>query len=74
MAQPIPYQFRDFYAYDKDAVSGTAPTSVGVNVRGIQWNTFIADGTIGSDGGALGGVTARGVVYSSSNVTPTIGG
>tara|TARA_B100001113_G_scaffold350802_1_gene348647 strand:+ start:2202 stop:2837 length:636 start_codon:yes stop_codon:yes gene_type:complete len=69
-----PYKFSDFYGYDQDCTSATAPTSVGVNVRGIEWNGFIADGTIGGDGGALGGVTAKGVVYSSSNTSPTIGG
>jgi len=69
---PIPYQFRDFYGYDQDTVSATAPTGVNINVRGIQWNTFITDGTISSNGGAS--VTARGVLYSSSNTTPTIGG
>ena len=69
-----PYKFSDFYGYDQDCASATAPTNVGINIRGIQWNTFIADGTIGSDGGAVGGVTARGVLYSSTNTSPTIGG
>ena len=74
MATGYPYKFSDFYGYDQDCTSSTAPTNVGINIRGIEWNTFIADGTIGSDGGVLGGVTARGVLYSSTNTTPTIGG
>ena len=64
----------DFYSYDHDTTVGTAPVGVGINIRGIQWNTFITDGTITSDGGVPGGVTARGVLYSSTNTSPTIGG
>jgi hypothetical protein len=67
-----PYRFSDFYGYDQDCASSTIPTSIGVNVRGIEWNGFTADGTIGSNGGAS--VTARGVLYSSTNTSPTIGG
>ena len=74
MPRGKPYQMSDFYSYDHDTTVGTAPVGVGINIRGIQWNTFITDGTITSDGGVPGGVTARGVLYSSTNTSPTIGG
>ena len=69
-----PYKFSDFYGYDQDCTSATAPTGVNINTRGVQWNQFIADGTISGDGGAVGGVTGKGFVYSTSNTSPTIGG
>lgn len=69
---PIPYQFRDFYGYDKDAVSVTAPTGVTINSSSINWNNFSADGAVSGNGGAT--ITARGFVYSTSNSTPVIGG
>lgn len=66
-----PYKFSDFYGYDQDCTSGSAPSSIGINVRGIEWNAFTADGTIGSDGGSS--ITAKGVLYSGTNTSPTIG-
>ena len=69
-----PYRFKDFYSYDHDTTIGTAPTGVTVGSRGVEWNEFIADGAIGTDGGALGGITGKGFVYSTTNTSPTIGG
>jgi len=66
-----PYKFSDFYGYDQDCTSASAPSSIAINVRGIEWNAFIADGSIGSDGGSS--ITAKGVLYSGTNTTPTIG-
>jgi len=64
----------DFYSYDHDTVSATAPTGVTIGTRGVQWSEFIADGAIGGDGGAIGGITGKGFVYSTTNTSPTIGG
>ena len=68
----IPYQFRDFYGYDKDAVSATAPTGVTFGSSFLSWNGFNAIGAISSDGGSS--ITAKGFVYSTSNTNPVIGG
>lgn len=69
---PIPYQFRDFYGYDKDTVSATAPTGVTINSSSINWNNFSADGAISGNGGSS--ITGRGFVYSTTNSNPVIGG
>ena len=69
MANPIPYQFRDFYGYNNAAA---APTLGTFSISNIQWNNYDLTCAITSNGGS--NVTAHGFVVSETNTNPTIGG
>ena len=71
MANPIPYQFRDFYGYDKDATGAVAPSVFTTLASSVSSSGMTFNGTMTSNGGAT--VTDKGFIYSSNDSTPTIG-
>lgn len=68
-----PHYISEFYSYDHDLTSASAPT---VTTTGATWKSNTSSvsmsGYIGSNGGAT--LTDKGFVYSSSTSSPTIGG
>ena len=68
-----PHYISEFYSYDHDKVSASAPT---VQTSGATWksntSSILMMGSVTSNGGAT--LTEKGFVYSSSTSSPTIGG
>ena len=66
-----PHQMSEFYAYDHDASSASAPT-VFTNSASHNENLGILSvaGNVSSDGGAS--ITSRGVVIAANTTTPTL--
>lgn len=67
-----PYKFSNFYGYDQDCTSATAPTGITITNSLVEWDSFRVTVSISSDGGAP--ITSKGIVYSTSNSNPIIGG
>lgn len=65
-----PHKMSEWYGYDHDASTATAPT---VTTGIVSWNStegvINALGSVSSDGGAT--VTQRGFAYSTTTTTPT---
>tara|TARA_Y100000592_G_scaffold8605_1_gene12036 strand:+ start:795 stop:1427 length:633 start_codon:yes stop_codon:yes gene_type:complete len=66
-----PYKFSDFYGYDQDCTSATAPGIVSNLASSISSNGMTMNGNMTGTGGAT--ITDKGFVYSSGDSTPTIG-
>ena len=66
-----PYRFKDFYGYDHDTVTATAPSITSSLASSVTSSSMTMSGNMSSNGGAT--VTDKGFVYSSTDSTPTIG-
>lgn len=64
-------KFSNWFGYDHDCVSASAPTVNAPVITNIAWNDFDMSSSC-SNGGAS--ITAHGFLISPTNSTPTIGG